>query len=698
MRTPSPAAASRPGRMRVHLKFLLLVPIIYVVVLVARGPRWAHPGASSREGRTHELAAQLDRITAQLHEREASERRLLLQIQEISARVGERLPPDHPATPTPPAYTTKPPPPPEALETGRETRAPGTEAPAIRQNRLNWAAAAREYRAASSWSGVMADRLRGVSEETDCRLTTTGRRCVFPFLSDPDSEFHTRCIGEGDGYCAVSVNVSTGVVLEKQPCGLACVDSGPYSTDFTTTCNAGQTCSCVQGLTVPCGQTRKARCSDVCEAAFRRDSHPAIPSVRYPDAALCRDLTESFLEAAPFDESDITQLKKYNPTSWQEASKYFKGTGIVIGSGGSRLPTAVSNALYIRLVVKSNMPIQIWHAEDEQMPSKGMLLISAMHGISHFRLTKQCGYGSFKWEKRWAKNGEFVLPERTGKVVLKPFVVALSTFSTVVYFDDDALPAVDPTSMVRLLDEHSAVFWRDIWTLWKDASIWTVLDWPGNKLRSYPAQDSGVFIVCKSCKYGWEALATAAYLNFHHLTYYPALYNGGFKANKNGVDAIGSGDKDTFQVAWIARSARGRMMGPVYFVGKLDDDCGAVLGQSDEDGVVWVVHLNGHKPKYWEWQDGTMQQLGQRGLGLQQVCKLKKPARPNRYDGRTRTQVKWKEPEDGNTYCLRFHKQVTEPLSEHIPWDLEGSIYNHTLLQFSQPWMADYMFTVDSGR
>eukprot|EP01059_Diplonema_ambulator_P030409 TRINITY_DN5205_c0_g1_i2.p1 TRINITY_DN5205_c0_g1~~TRINITY_DN5205_c0_g1_i2.p1 ORF type:complete len:473 (+),score=148.96 TRINITY_DN5205_c0_g1_i2:202-1419(+) len=372
-------------------------------------------------------------------------------------------------------------------------------------------------------------------------------------------------------------------------------------------------------------------------------------------------------------------------------------TGIVIASGGSRLPSAVSNALFIKTVIKSRLPIEIWSDTKEKEPAGLLRLVAAAHDISFHRFPEGCGYDKFRWNSdRWEKNGKHVLPEHAGRVVLKPLALLFSSFETVISIDDDAIPVVDPLDLLTYAKKpaDSGIFWRDIWSLWKDADIWTKLgvDFPGGRARHYPSQDSGVIVIRKATGKGWEALCAANYLNYHHKVYYPAIYNGGYRTEKNGYEAIGAGDKDTFQVAWILKAEPHTMMGPVVFIGREGENCGGSLGQPNPDGKVTVIHLNGHKFRYSDWAAGLWTKWGASSLGLEDVLSLRRAETlANRYDGRARTQVTWKTPTHGHSYCLKWHKQEVAKLSTHISWDVQQVLTDHSEHIFASPYITEYM-------
>ena len=122
----------------------------------------------------------------------------------------------------------------------------------------------------------------------------------------------------------------------------------------------------------------------------------------------------------------------------------------------------------------------------------------------------------------------------------------------------------------------SAVFWPDYWTLLWDAKIWdSIGGWPFGEQRHVPSQDSGLMVICKSCG-AFHPLALAFYFNYHSQTYYPGIYFGHFQEKRcrggvctSGHDVPGMGDKDTFQIAWLALHEQFIMMPPASIGGTL---------------------------------------------------------------------------------------------------------------------------------
>ena len=571
------------------------------------------------------------------------------------------------------------------------------------------------------------------SELRRCLTAVTGERCLFPALDG--NKTYTTCEEYG-GFCPVALDLrGNGAVLRRERCGGVCSHPDPwgsaaaaaskpawmgredvivhsaYYTPITRTADGlqrgefasaqGGQCDCGGGVVLPTPpRAREVHCGYLCAAEFRSTGEARRARIegwrrsREPPAEVVTALFASF-DAAPTRGESLAEASEFVPPAWESVRQHYAGAGIATFSGGERLATVTAAFLYLKQRYKTALPIEIWRDSTEVGVTEGLLRVSAAHDISHCVLPASAGVGRMRWEKRWRKGKEnkHVLAEKMRFVTLKATVALLSSFETVLFLDDDAMPVIDPISLLHLLDNrHSGVFFRDIWSLWKDAKIWDHYPWPGGERQYYPAQDSGVFVVSKAHAggEGWTALATSVFMNYYHLHYYPAVYLGGFKKLEEGFEAIGTGDKDLFQVAWIARKANHRMMGPVAFVGAEGARCGSSLGQPDEAGLVSVVHFNGHKFKYTDWKDGRWNDYKANFCAA--IYKNKRTKTINYYDGVTLTQVKWlKSTHQTETYCLQWHKQIeTRAYPEHIPIDFQPSFVDSLSDIFASQWMIEY--------
>ena len=541
------------------------------------------------------------------------------------------------------------------------------------------------------------------SFESECSVSDHSiSRCMYPFTLNGATIKNCSVIpGTTEPRCATEIDVSSG-----EPTNIETCSPCPSHDGFVTgKCAAGEVCSCAEGIELRCGVIHGTLpCELVCKALVT--DYPSRDTWESAATEAASFIFNSWSSQPPgtenprmFDSPNWETFTKSVKHQWKE-----KSMGIAISSGNERMLSAVTNAFFIRSHLKSNLPIEIWREGTEASPTPTMEERCLTHRIFHRAIPAQYGFEKFHWEKRWKKGEAPVLGENQVGVALKPLVALLSSFDYVIFLDDDAIPAFDPLILLNSFLETqlsdsaiTAIFFRDIWSLWKDASIWNHLPWPGAEKGYSPSQDSGVFLVCKSCDSGkgFKGLITAGYLNFYHEVYYKAIYLGGFKTNSEGFDAIGVGDKDTFQVGWITADTKYRMMGPVVFVGRENEFCGATLGQPyNDDGIIGFLHVNGHKLKWSDFIEGNFASWGLSTVGLEFLHRIRRPKTVNRYDGRYRTQITWKNKTRGDTHCLAWHRQIYEPLKSNIGWDIKEAYNKHIMTSFGLWWYQEYMNSI----
>eukprot|EP01062_Namystynia_karyoxenos_P024458 TRINITY_DN19539_c0_g1_i3.p1 TRINITY_DN19539_c0_g1~~TRINITY_DN19539_c0_g1_i3.p1 ORF type:complete len:353 (+),score=56.44 TRINITY_DN19539_c0_g1_i3:356-1414(+) len=349
----------------------------------------------------------------------------------------------------------------------------------------------------------------------------------------------------------------------------------------------------------------------------------------------------------------------------------------MFAGGSGTLAQGLLSALWIRRKLQCQLPIEIWRLATERTPTRGMIEATAPLGIAHRVIP--CG----------------VSKRTTNKYTFKPLALLLSGFETVIFFDSDAIPVRDPAELASLpaASNASGIFWPDLWTLLRDAKIWSALPggWPGGASQYYPAQESGVMVISKAAG-GWSPLLLATMFNYYHQAYYPAVYDGRWHGSHGG------GDKDTFQVAWLARGRRYRMMPPAGLVGPTlasvgrggSGVCGCTIAQHAEAGKVAVLHHNANKWRYSDWQAGVLRH----GLHLESLSVLRNPADANHADGMDdfgsasisslgRSGIAW---------CVLYNKPTTvTSLSSHLGWDPGKEIAAFIEVTYSTLWMRDYM-------
>ncbi|KAJ9452778.1 hypothetical protein DIPPA_34170 [Diplonema papillatum] len=270
-----------------------------------------------------------------------------------------------------------------------------------------------------------------------CPVSASGAKCLSPYQHE--GSWRTGCF---NGTCPTELALEGGTRGQFEECVMApCADvargtktpSSPHprrrprraaagSEDGGSSSDAAadppsvdpnfcesefDTCPCTPLVTYQCGKVRHANCTDACDAYLRYLSRPpSFPTLHSPNADLCSKLFDSWRAFAPARPEDVGRLRNYTAPPFDEVKRHFAGTGIVIASGGRRLPSAIALALFIRNVLKSTLPIEIWLAEDEPPPSTDMLFILHAHDVTFFQLTEDCGYFRFRWTKRWRTRGE----------------------------------------------------------------------------------------------------------------------------------------------------------------------------------------------------------------------------------------------------------------------------------------------------
>eukprot|EP01063_Lacrimia_lanifica_P015382 TRINITY_DN22166_c0_g1_i1.p1 TRINITY_DN22166_c0_g1~~TRINITY_DN22166_c0_g1_i1.p1 ORF type:complete len:748 (+),score=237.82 TRINITY_DN22166_c0_g1_i1:96-2339(+) len=627
-----------------------------------------------------------------------------------------------------------------------------------------------------------------------CRLGVSGRRCRVPTSTVLAAE-HARATYCGAGArCLLATDLHTLEATDSEGCmPIADIDNPEHrarTADSPAVCGTRtrfDRCLCGPArIDVPCGEggrVREASCDHICQWALAPHPQKAKLS-REPPKELAEGLFETFAFRSEQEGMNAGGVHHYEPPPYEHVKGYYEGVGVTMFSGGERFVMVFLNALYIRIVLGSTIPIQLWRQLGEGDPTPEMLELSTQYSIEHCRVTaSNGGLQHFNWQDRWTKPSSDggrhnVLTEHMLPVAFKPVPPLLSRFETVIWFDDDALPIEDPIGLLRLRasanirnighpargaakhggaeegsagsgdadadeknqqheaatgseagdaadepmppdatvgtnqhifelrgnyapdggkpEEYSAVFYRDIWTMWHDADIWNYIRWPSH-FRHYPAQDSGVFIVSKAANAGdgFRGLATAAYMSAHHKIYYPAIY----ESVDKGLEAIGTGDKDVFQVAFLAKEIPFRMMGPMFFVGKRRVNCGHSMGQPDETGQLSVIHMNGLKYTYKNYQAGHFDDRKGFASRVAHLSQNKTPSVhiPNSCDGVTKSTVYWdtKKQKEPETMCARFQRnRSSRARPHHIDWDFEDMFLAHLQRVYSAPYVQQFVENV----
>jgi len=252
----------------------------------------------------------------------------------------------------------------------------------------------------------------------------------------------------------------------------------------------------------------------------------------------------------------------------------FRGRGIVTCAGGPRYFTCAWVLVrMLRDVLKTNLPIQVWHLGAAEMDPLMRALLERYGAEVVDACSAGCG------------------PPPAGHAI-KPFAILHSRFEELVFVDADNLPTIDPE---RLFDsaayrETGAVFWPDLQPLAAESLLWELCRVP---FRHEPSFESGQIVLDKARS--WKPLTLTLHMNEHSSFYFRYFY----------------GDKDTFHLAWRRLEQPYAM--PPHEPLRIPDD-GAdplftrhsfVLGQRDFDGLLIFQHRNwpkfvllGRNPRY----------------------------------------------------------------------------------------------------
>ncbi len=190
--------------------------------------------------------------------------------------------------------------------------------------------------------------------------------------------------------------------------------------------------------------------------------------------------------------------------------------GIVIPGGGEKyFPGAWALIHLLRITLKCDLPIELWHLGAEELPRE---TIPALE-----KLNVSC-------RDAYAEGYTHTLTERKGWP-LKTYALLHTAFTEVLLLDSDNVPVRDPSF---LFDDVSykktgALFWPDFGALHKSRTIWDVC---GIAYRDEPEFESGQLLVDRSKHF--NALQLAMFYNTHAHFYYRLI----------------NGDKETFHMAW----------------------------------------------------------------------------------------------------------------------------------------------------
>ncbi|MCW3084631.1 MAG: hypothetical protein JWP12_1997 [Bacteroidetes bacterium] len=204
-------------------------------------------------------------------------------------------------------------------------------------------------------------------------------------------------------------------------------------------------------------------------------------------------------------------IASLQPTDLKPGSR-----GIVIPGGGEKyFPGAWALIHLLRITLKCDLPIELWHLGAEELPQE------AIPSLQKLNVTCRDAY---------AEGYVHAVVERKGWP-LKTYALLHTSFTEVLLLDSDNVPVRDPSF---LFDDASykktgALFWPDFGSLHKNRAIWDVC---GVAYRDEPEFESGQLVVDRSRHL--NALQLAMFYNTHADFYYRLI----------------NGDKETFHMAW----------------------------------------------------------------------------------------------------------------------------------------------------
>jgi len=288
-------------------------------------------------------------------------------------------------------------------------------------------------------------------------------------------------------------------------------------------------------------------------------------------------------------------IKYIENVSFDKIAENWSGRGIVMPSGGIKyLTNAYLNIRYIREILKSDIPIEIWYLGSNEKIDFLFKLINDLGNITFIDAYNHRESYPFNNLNGWE---------------LKIYAIIYSKFEEIIYLDSDCFLFIKPELLFdnKLYTEHKAIFSCDIdvhyqwsgrliepdtfivpklgifsdgrWDYSKPNPLWEILDIKEDNL---PEFETGFIMVNK--KIHSEPLFATLFLNENSHITYKYLY----------------GDKDTFHLAWANSNHQCNMIRSVnrndtFIEGKLDNEIlfqHRVLHSKFYITVSWENHPN----------------------------------------------------------------------------------------------------------
>src|SRR5262245_25085037 len=237
----------------------------------------------------------------------------------------------------------------------------------------------------------------------------------------------------------------------------------------------------------------------------------------------------------------------------------FARRGIVICAGGLRYFTCAWILISVlRHVHQTVLPIQVWYLGRNEMSEAMRLMLEEMDVE--------------------VVNAETVMHRFPAKIEggwpLKPYDIAHSRFSEVIFLDADTIALTDPATIFEwdCYRGSGLLLWPDVIDLRSHNPVWTGL---GLEPRNCMSVDSGVIAIDKAR--GWALLDLAILLNEHWRESYKYLH----------------GDKDTFLIAALLTGEKQPVIEHRPLAANGD------LIQRNLDGDPFLQHRTGSKWKLY---------------------------------------------------------------------------------------------------
>lgn len=178
--------------------------------------------------------------------------------------------------------------------------------------------------------------------------------------------------------------------------------------------------------------------------------------------------------------------------------------GIVIAAGGRYLDYGWVNAKWLRTIIQTTLPIQMWHLGRKEVPDKyrGRFADLDVELVDAFEQRKT------HWHRRlhgWE---------------LKLYSATRAPFREVAFYDADSFARVEPNEVFDspTFQSTGAIFWKDVNRCRINNWMWFYAQIPLPEVE----MDSGTFFIDRVK--AWEGLKMGNWLNEHSEVVYKSVY------------------------------------------------------------------------------------------------------------------------------------------------------------------------------